>query len=132
MFRWLGEDIDKTPTGYFVPFRSPSWDALPKQDEALDFARHLWKPILDALRPKLILCIGIDQAFSGASEMTGAVAGKSLPIGWGNYSARTATSQSTMIVGLPHLSRFGIFGRDESVGALAAIKSALADFREPQ
>jgi hypothetical protein len=123
MFRWLGEDIDKTPTAYFVPFRSPSWKTLPHSLEALAFAQQLWKPVLAALQPKLIVCIGIDQAFASACQICGAVARQSFPIGWGNYAAQVAVSPSTRVVGLPHLSRFMVFGRPASQAPLAVLRA---------
>ena len=123
LFRWLDEEIDEAPTGCFVPFRSPSWEELPRQDEALSSAKALWAPVLSALRPRLILCIGTNIAFSNVCHLIGASEGQSFPTGWGTCTAKTASTDYTKVIGLPHLSRFPIFGRRASEVALAKLRN---------
>lgn len=114
------EDLmDKTLSANFCFFRSQSWSALEKE-EPMKFSWEIWEEALKFLRPRTIITIGqvpywgayhilIDDGYSVDSEET-------FPTNWGKILIRTSilkkAKRRVVIVGLPHLSRFAIFGRD--------------------
>ncbi len=115
--------------GHFVPFRSPSFEALPRRLESLDFAMKLWSQILRECLPRVIITID-QRAFRGllrviADGLNGeCVAQEFLPTGWGQYHAQIARMEvphrPTIYIGrLPHLSRFTLFGREASEGHMS-------------
>jgi hypothetical protein len=61
------------------------------------------------------------ETYASLCRILGATAAKSVPVGWGNASARRAVFKGGSIVGLPHLSRFGIVTRAKSEAALREI-----------
>src|SRR5689334_17729326 len=46
LFEKLGERPEAVLAGNLVPFRSPSWGALPHAESALAFGKMLWRDIL--------------------------------------------------------------------------------------
>jgi hypothetical protein len=127
--------MDDTLASNFCPFRSPSWERLAKRTESIAFSRDLWKEILGFTIPSTIICLGdlptrelratlvsSGWRLSGESEIR--------PVGWGNVSYELAYYDSaaarTLLVRLPHLSRFGIFGRPVSKEATDRLASLIA------
>jgi hypothetical protein len=118
---WTSPDrlMDDTLASNFCPFRSPSWDRLAKRTESIAFSRDLWKDILGFVTPSVIVCLGdrptrelrATLVASGWRPSGGPEIG---PVGWGDVSYELANYDSagarTLLVRLPHLSRFGIFG----------------------
>lgn len=106
-------------TAHFVPFRSPSLEALHNKDESLTFAKKLWTGVLGEWRPTVI--VTIDQlAYQSISEIITSFGGKLSEIeqfqtGWGRYRAEAAryrgfaADATTTVARLPHLSRFTLF-----------------------
>ena len=106
-------------SAHYVPFRSPSWAELEHKQEAEVFARTLWGWIQPKLRFDHIVCIGKERPGKAISALFNAKLETSLPVGWGSITAdRYRLPDGRQLVALPHLSRFGIFGRQEGVGAL--------------
>ncbi len=102
----------------FIPFRSPRFDQLPRQREALDFGRRIWMRILPTSSPRLIICLGRDvQAELRALIPLAMEAVKratiSFATGWGNYTAEIDEYRTSVgivrLLYLPHLSTFQIF-----------------------
>lgn len=132
-----GDDLlNKSLAAYFVPFRSPTFNALSHPQEALAFASRLWSGLFDEIDPDLI--ITIDQRTTQRlahilSKKLGTLPTRQpFPIGWGTYRAELLVFNSSgmrrAILRLPHLSRFRIFGRPQSEPYVEPIIQAVARF----
>ncbi len=108
--------LRKSVTGNLIPFRSPKWaDLREHETECLEFGQNLWREIIDAAKPRLILAITrrvadcIFQAYDRTPRY------RDRKTGWG--SVRWSVAQDTAgvpfktLITVPHLSRFGIFKR---------------------
>ncbi len=108
--------IDATLTTNFCPFRSVSKATLHRRKESLAFAHRLWADIFASVQPGAVLANGKDAGTLFEKTLTGVghqVVGRGqLPIGWGDYTyAATSLRRGqdvTLLIGLPHLSRFDI------------------------
>ena len=104
-------------TGVVAPFRSSKWDALavPQRTASMDFGRWFWGKVLrSSIRNEpIIVCSG--TAAKLVVSVLGATLDDELESGWGHYLIRRyRTDQGRVIVQLPHLSRFKLFGRAKS------------------
>lgn len=116
------ELLEQSLSAHFIPFRSPTLKALVNRPQSIAFASGLWARILPALEPRVI--ITMDQTSTPvlsrilSSYLGVAPATSSFQIGWGNYEASllrfNAVGGSRVILRFPHLSRFAIFGRQQS------------------
>lgn len=120
LFEGLGVEPDRVLAGNLVPFRSPDWPGLKNKKEALAFGRQLWSCILSAVRPSLVITMG-DIATTNVGQMIGITSLSAIPVGWGTVTARTGRNGTQTLVGLPHLSRFTLFGRPEGAPPLAIL-----------
>lgn len=124
------ELMDQTLALNFCPFRSPGWPPLVSPKESIEFSGRMWAGVLKIVEPSVIVCLGNDpmryldpvlRAHGAAPK--GPV--EKRPVAWGNVKyavARYTTSRGEVtMVGLPHLSRFRIFGRRESQDATTEI-----------
>lgn len=112
MCRLLGVDPKEVLSGYFVPFRSPNWESLSRRDEAIDFGRRLWLWAFSNCQPKLILCVGKAVVAPEIARLIGAKLDGTLPTGWGDYTFdRYTNDKGQVVLGMPHLSRFTLFGK---------------------
>jgi hypothetical protein len=117
----------------YIPFRSPSLNDLPNRKAAKDFANKLWRDLFTKLDPLLIVTIdrittkAISQILEKklkcpAPDVT------TFKIGWGAVSADVITfkagKRKRVILRLPHLSRFQLFGRKK--GAEKQVKAVIA------
>lgn len=57
MFESLGIPLESVLAGAFVPFRSPDWKSLPCKKESQQFAKVLWRRVLQDVSPRLILTV---------------------------------------------------------------------------
>ena len=103
-----------------MPFRSPDWASLHDREQALKFGVSLWREVLAHARPELVVGMG--------RETTGALAAmldvrnvQRVPIGWGKIAGVRADFANGTLVGLPHLSRFGIMLRPQSEEGLRTL-----------
>jgi len=115
---------------YYIPFRSSRLAALPRKKESLNFARSLWAPLFNQVRPKLIITID-----PSAFRYFGELLQFSIPMhppqheamqtGWGAYTADVSRygegPSGTTLVRLPHLSTFQLFARPECAPFVDAI-----------
>jgi uracil-DNA glycosylase len=136
--------MDDTLAANFCPFRSPRWDKLAHPEESIAFSKDLWRTILEFVRPGVIVClgdlaarqIGVTLATTGARLVR---APEVRPVGWGSVTYEIARYESsdvrTLLVRMPHLSRYRILGRADSQAAVdnitAAIAAAMRDNTEP-
>lgn len=103
----------------FVPFRSPNWSTLDRKDEALDFARDLWRWILTVSPATLFVTMGKLPAHYLAELLDGKHVAQ-LPTGWGTNMIDVWDSPSgRRVVGMPHPSRYRLFGRGNGASSIA-------------
>ena len=123
---------EKVLSGYLVPFRSPSWKALDRKREALEFGCKLWRKIFELSQFNLILVFGKDVG-PHISELLGARLEATFAAGWGKQTIdRYRFGPAKVLLVLPHLSRFQLFGHAISEGAFcAALRQASANERLP-
>jgi hypothetical protein len=114
----IGERPEDVLAGNLVPFRSPSWEALPKKDEALAFGRSIWREILRHAKPRLVIGMGLGTSVPILKELLGVRDIERLKIGWGNNEAERGVFDDGTFIGVPHLSRFPFTTREESQEAL--------------
>jgi hypothetical protein len=126
--------MDESLTANFCPFRAPSWEKLHNPVASIEFSKDLWSRTLKLVAPSVIVCLGHQPAeYVGAifeeqgSHLTGEP--EVAPVGWGSITYRLERYESsharTLVVGLPHLSRFAIFGRPDSERAVDQLMSAV-------
>jgi hypothetical protein len=117
LFHRLEVEPDQVLAGNLVPFRSPSWDRLENQHNALQFGENIWNEIFQRVRPKLVIGLG-GETFSALSRILSVYNVQSIPVGWGNVSGTRALFKGGSLVGLPHLFRFGVGTRVQSAAPL--------------
>ncbi|GAB5377142.1 MAG: hypothetical protein AcusKO_36040 [Acuticoccus sp.] len=113
LFKMLGTRPDEVLSGNLVPFRSPSWDTLSNKRGALRFGCDLWRDVIDRARPRLIVSMS-SIATEALSRTLNTHSPSTVPVGWGRVSAKRFEYRSGTLIGLPHLSRFGIVSRAQS------------------
>lgn len=119
MFALLGLGEEEVFSAHYVPFRSPSWAELDRKVEAEAFAKKLWTWLQPSLTFERIVCIGKDKPGKSVASLFNAAFECSLPVGWGSVTAdRYRLPDGRSLVTLPHLSRFGLFGRQQGNRAL--------------
>jgi hypothetical protein len=127
--------MDGTLAANLCPFRSPAWNRLTSRNESIAFSQALWTDVLNVASPRVLICLG-----DAARYLTGVMDRKGWDlvdtpregsVGWGRYTYRISPYASPsgvmLVVRLPHLSRFKIFGRPQSRQAVAEITAAIAD-----
>jgi hypothetical protein len=146
LYHALGERLERSPAdlmnetlaAHFCPFRSPGWDSLDHRGESIAFSRNLWSSILEIARPSVLICLSdavryLDELLEHRGYRLRSTPQR-LSAGWGTVSVRLSHRDSptgdALLVGLPHLSRFGMFGRpgsetmlDELVESVAVVLS---------
>ncbi len=110
--------LEESLISQFVPFRSPRFEVLPRKTESLEFARSLWRRILPAVAPRLIVCLGRDVQHELRKLIPKAMRAHyqttdTFPTGWGRYTADVssfaARDGSIRLLYLPHLSTWSLF-----------------------
>ena len=125
--RLCGVGEDEMLAAQFVPFRSRSLRSLAQQRSAFEFGRKLWAWVMATAPATVFLCLGNDAAahlrqVAGAKPRADA---SSLPTGWGrttidSWETTRSGPERRLIVRLPHLSSYRIFGRPDGKSDLAA------------
>lgn len=119
LFAFLDLADEEVFSAHYVPFRSPSWADLDRKEDAERFARKLWRWLQPKLQFDRIVCIGKEKPGKPMADLFGAEYETSMPTGWGNIRAeRYRLPDGRPLIALPHLSRFGLFGRSEGEQAL--------------
>jgi hypothetical protein len=130
--------LDASLSAYFVPFRSPSFDALAHQTRSLDFADRLWARLFRNLDPKLIITIDRQTTKRIArilkKKLHAPPFTRSFATGWGQVSADIVTFDgpegARSILRFPHLSRYKLFGRSKSAQQIDQILQAVPGLSE--
>jgi hypothetical protein len=121
--------MDRSLAANFCPFRSPSWASLPSRNASVAFSKKLWTHILRESTPGALICLtGLPARYLGEIQQKlgwRPVGEEAFPVGWGSVSCSIRRfvrgSQATVLVRLPHLSRFRIIGRPESEAAVRRV-----------
>jgi hypothetical protein len=118
LFKVVGVDINSILSGYFVPFRSRSWDALHNPGRSIDFGRKIWTTVFARSPAKLIFVFGqnigsdICKILCNGNFRTASCTLKAIPAMWGNYRVNSyICSDKRILITLPHLSHFQLFNR---------------------
>jgi hypothetical protein len=125
---------DKTPTLNYCPFRSRTWKQLESRSDVRQFNQQLWWLLFAELRPHVVICIGhrtlrlVSSTFADVRNSPPLADPQQTLVGWGQQKMLVQRhANGTVFVGLPHLSRFPIFGRPASEEAVATFtKEVLA------
>lgn len=99
--------------GNLVPFRSPDWASLQDPKGSLKFGRSLWSRILTKAAPPIVFTMG-GETTKALTSILGVTDATRYPVGWGNVTAVRGKFKGGTLIGLPHLSRFGIMNRSAS------------------
>lgn len=117
LFEAVGVDASEVFAANFVPFRSPSWRDLDDPAGAIEFSQNLWRHIISISPARLFLCLG-KEAVRQIAAVTGATYQGSYPAGWGRQTIdKFSNDQGQVVLSLPHLSRFRVFGNGRTQAA---------------
>lgn len=117
------EALSETLTSNYCPFRAPTWNELPQKKDVKKFSDQFWRWLLPEIEPSLVLCMGRKpyRLFQDILRNEASQVGeeKHWPTGWGDIQFdaqdyRVGRRQTTLAF-IPHLSRFKLMSREESV-----------------
>ena len=112
--KFIDVNLADVASANFVPFQSPSWGELPKQAEALAFAREIWCDLARDIKPEIVIGLGLQVGYELA-RLFGVDRLNAVNSGWGATKIRFGQTQSGgRLVILPHLSRYRLFNPDGS------------------
>ena len=125
LFASAGLDVGDVFAANLVPFRSPTWAKLPEAEQALDWSlRTLWPQVLDSSSARLFMSLG-KRPGREVAKLLKAVPIDRHHVSWGNQSIEEFESaDGRVVLAMPHLSRFQIFGR--TTGTAEKVVSAAA------
>lgn len=118
--------MDRTMSANIIPFRSPSFLNLTRREASIAFSITLWKKILMHVKPSITLCIG-HMSFNWILDMSvssgyGVDSFTTWETGWSKVKTKVAYMSLgcnvRLVIGLPHLSRFAVFGRNTASSQL--------------
>lgn len=121
----------------FIPFRSKDWAGLEEKNIILEFSRALWRERLKAVPTTLYITISkvsFNEIRRILMESGYQAAGNSIidKVGWGNVTyqmdAFERVDHKSLLIRLPHLSRYRIFGRERSQIAINHFASVAAKY----
>ena len=113
-------------SAYFIPFRSDSWESLPKKTESIKSACKLWENIFSHWMPTYIITLGRDnyiqiENFLLKNNFTASPI-ENIPSGWGSCSHQVRAfhrkGQTIYLGTLLHLSRYSIMGKTKYAPAV--------------
>ena len=113
LFQCLAVEPEDVLAGNLVPFRSPDWVSLKDRDHAMKFGIELWRDVLAHACPNLVIGMG-REVTTALTVLLGARNEQRIQVGWGRITGMRADFGNGTLIGLPHLSRFGIMLRPES------------------
>jgi hypothetical protein len=117
LFEILGSDPADVLAGNLIPFRSKNWEGLTDKIGAIEFGINLWKRILENASPAIIVTMGTLPRSSvfrvlgveNARWESAKYGKQKLWLGDGLLNGKAVKT-----IGLPHLSRFKLFSRQDS------------------
>lgn len=119
----------------FIPFRSRDWASLPNKKDVAQFSMKMWSTYFDVIHPKVIICMGVIPSNALVdilkTKQYSSIAHYSGCLNWGNtkwqYLRMKRDEQQIVVIVLPHLSRFRVFGRPQSLEAVEQITDCIAN-----
>ncbi len=115
-----------------IPFRSPSEASLHNRPASLDFARTLWGEVLGVWRPQYVVCFG-GTPFNVISSLLGMPSeARDYDPRWQGLLRLRVFDDGVRLLGVPHMSRFPIFGRAASAPAINSAFDDLFDRLEAE
>lgn len=117
LFARLNVEPHKVLAGNLVPFRSPDWASLHNPKGSLKFGRKLWGNILKSSSASVVITMS-GETTKSVADLLGAHEMVQYPVGWGKITATRGRFDGGVLIGLPHLSRFGIMNRAASAAYL--------------
>lgn len=124
MCAFLRVEPRRVLTGVVAPFRSDGWDSLSREQRkaALEIGRDFWSQALTISECAGPIIVCSDQAARVVCEVLHARLEASVPACWGSIRIhRFRGGDGQIIMQLPHLSRFRLFGRASSEAAFAQV-----------
>jgi hypothetical protein len=122
LYKRFGISFDETLSGQLVPFRSPSWEELPRREESLAFGQRLWAQVIKIVKPSLVIGMGKKKLRQPLRQILGTpIESIDVPVNWGPVSAGLDWFPGCALITLPHLSRFGIMTRPQSESAISEL-----------
>lgn len=122
----------RTVTGSLVPFRSPREATLHRREE---FPGLRSRPVAHgvlALAPAAAVVFGARPLAEISALLGPVIDEQAFPSGWGNRVLTLRTFASgTRLLGAPHLSQFGVFGRPQGAAGIASAFDALLQEARP-
>jgi hypothetical protein len=124
MLALLGSSPDEVLAGPFVPFRSRNWGELASKQASVSFGRRLWKWALAGSQISTIVVVGraggLEENVCEVADCTTLM--QEMPAGWGKLTLRKfANKTGRVIISIPHVSQFKLFGRSASDHAFAEL-----------
>jgi hypothetical protein len=125
MFEIMRVKPEKVLSGYLIPFRSPSWGALPEKPNSMKFGMNLWRGIFETAKAKTVIAFGKAIA-PHMTDLLEAELHAKHPAAWGDQTIDSYRfgADGRLIV-LPHLSRFALFSRDNAPESENAFRVSL-------
>lgn len=117
LFNRLDVAPDAVLAGNLVPFRSPDWDRLVDPKGSLAFGKALWGRILRQAGASVVITMS-GVTTKAVADLLGVQNMTRYPVGWGNITAQRGAFDGGSLIGLPHLSRFGVMTRVASADHL--------------
>ncbi len=115
--RALFDRLDVAPdavlAGNLVPFRSPDWVSLVDPKGSLAFGKELWSGILRQAGASIVITMG-GETTKAVADLLSVQNMTRHSVGWGNITAQRGSFDAGTLIGLPHLSRFGVMSRAAS------------------
>lgn len=110
--------------GTFIPFRSPRWKDLANRRASIAFGERLWRWALAGSKVTTIVAVGraggLDKLVCDMTQCRTLL--QEMPAGWGDQKLRKYTNgDGRIVVSIPHVSQFKIFGRPASDNAFTEI-----------
>jgi hypothetical protein len=109
---------DRIVSASLVPFRSPSESLLHDRDRTLSFARTYWTAFLGHWRPDFAVCFGTTPFDELTALLGRTVESRHYDPKWQGALRLRVFQDGTRALGVPHMSRFPIFGRAASASAI--------------
>jgi len=104
----------------FVPFRSPSESTLHNRTASLEFGRRHWRGVLEVWEPQYAVCFGSTPFQELCALLGRVVEARDYDPRWQGMLRLCVFENGARVLGVPHMSRFPIFGRRESTPAIEA------------
>jgi hypothetical protein len=117
MFEIMSVKPEEVLSGYLVPFRSPSWAALEKKTDSIQFGVDVWRKIFRRTNAKTIIAFGKGIARCMTDILKATLLTEHCAE-WGNQTIDVYQfGTDGRLILLPHLSRFTLFNRPRSENA---------------